>query len=280
MGWQQARSLAHNASVPITMCVLDTGATNFAGELIFADQRNFADGSGVLESIHESGSHGTIVSTVCCTTNNASGFAGVTNLNGNRTILHMYRISSNGQSASDFSILGALSQIYNDQTIPPCAINLSFNSYPNTINGRPEYQAVGQQLQQKGSMLFNSAGNNGGNDPTPAGSLGIIASIGTNGLRSGFSNFGPGIFRAALGEGCPGYQPGSGPNSATFASGTSLSCPNWCAAVAVVQAELPSTKRTAVIADQVILQTANTTSQGYKVPNLPAAVQAAHAVAP
>jgi hypothetical protein len=60
-----------------------------------------------------------------------------------------------------------------------------------------------------------------------------------------------------------------------FGSGTSFAAPRWCAAIAAVMGVLPANLRSAPYADTIVLFTANTTSEGFTVPNLKAAIQMA-----
>jgi hypothetical protein len=91
-------------------------------------------------------------------------------------------------------------------------------------------------------------------------------------MRASFSNYGP-FQGAAPGDQVPIYVPGS--IGQYFGSGTSFAAPRWCAAIAAVMAALPPNLRTAPNADAIVFATATNTAEGYKVPNMQAAIQMA-----
>jgi subtilisin family serine protease len=268
------------------MYFLDTGFNPSFGETTpLVRQYDFSrpwQPNGEPETPHDSGFHGTSTATVLCDTDNFFGFAGMANWEGNRTALTELRISQDGESANGLNIVYALSFLYGQLAagvIPPGPINLSFGqSPPFSLNAAPLIQDIAQLLQQQNSLLVLAAGNDGIEDPSPEIFARRVASISQNGMLSQFSEFGP-FNAAAPGDMVPCYEPMNGAQGGmpVFISGTSFSAPRWCSAIVDVMAALPPGKRTAPYADQIVLDTATITSQGWHVPNLLAALQLARA---
>jgi len=281
MQYQQARvANVMNFNTPVTMIFLDTGLNVISNELAtWAVQYDFSDPvnpTGAQEPLLDFGVHGTSTAGVTDWTDNDFGLAGMANWEGNRCFIIECRVCQSQTSGDPIvDVLAALSFIYNSSTISPAPINLSANSPPpNTVNADPMIQQAAQQLRQKGFLLVLSAGNDAANDTSPELYCRRVAGIAQNGTLSSFSDYGP--FKAAapasnINSNCILYPP----NYVGMNSGTSFAAPRWCAAIVDVMAALPASKRTAVYADQILFQTATVTTDGWYVPNLQAAMQAA-----
>jgi len=187
----------------------------------------------------------------------------------------MFRISSDGSSASTVSILAALSQLAGNPYFLPGPVNLSFGSPPpNTLNADPSIQSVAQQLQARGCLLVLAAGNDGVADNSPELYARRVGAVNADGSRAYFSEYGP-FFAGAPGVQVPTYTPAS-TGAEAFGSGTSFAAPRWCAAIADVMGVLSPGARTAVYADQIVHQTGTSTSSGFVIPNVSAALNAAY----
>jgi len=285
MQYSQARSQGVSFNGPVNMYFLDTGIYTIPGEYApQCRQYDFSNEwhpSGNPERPFDTGTHGTATADVTCDTNNLWGLAGMANFQGNRVSLVECRISSDGESAFALSILYALFFVY-DQiasgNMAPGPVNLSFGSAPPfTLNSSPITQGIAQSLRSVGSLLVLAAGNDGVEDPSPELYARRVAAIAQDGTLASFSEFGP-FQAAAPGVNIPvynvtqslGYIP-----IQVYESGTSFAAPRWCAAIADVMAVLPAGQRTAANADQILFSTAIITPQGWYVPNLAAALQAA-----
>ena len=277
VAYPQARMLGNFAAPNQTvyMYFLDTGATTEGMELgLFSQQRDFTDPTnnpnGVNEWLHDTGTHGTMVTSVTSTTNNGIDLAGAANFSGNRVHFLMCRISKDGQNNSLLNIVAALSYIANNQ-LPPGPINISAEeNLPYFYNANPIIQQLGKVLKQEGQFVIFAAGNKSVADSSPDGSCRRVASISENGRRSTFSNYGA-FNCAAPGNNIPvmnGWVTG-------VASGTSFAAPLWCAAIADVMPCIPEAFRTAAEADYLIRVNAIHTADGYLVPNIALAIDAA-----
>jgi hypothetical protein len=227
------------------------------------------------EAVHDSGFHGTFVSSVAATTDNSVGFTGMANLEGNRCTVVYVRISSDGSSASLVNIVAALAFIINTPGLPIGPVNLSFGTAPpNSLNNQAIIQQLAHQLSQKGFLLVLAAGNDGVADNSAEQYARRVGAIGPDGNLASFSESGP-FPAVAPGVQVCGYTPTGGTSSELFGDGTSFAAPRYCAALIDVMGVLPPTNRTAVAADQIVLQTGTPTAQGYRVPNIFAAIQRA-----
>lgn len=283
MNFVGARDAGATTNTPVGYYVLDTGLSPPSSEPNEyppgATQREFtglsqSKGSiavGALEPLWDSGSHGTSTSSVCISTDNQVGFAGMANLEGQRCNLLMCRISDDGSSAWTTSIIYALDYIYNTPGLPPGPINLSFNSNPpNTLNTDSTLQSIAQALQQKGFMLVNAAGNSGTMDTSQEKYIRRVAAIQQDGNLASFSTTGP-FSACAPGDNVPVYSP----SGAAYGSGTSFAAPRWCAAIIDVMGAMPAGVRGAPNADLILRATGTNNPQGYIIPNLQAAVKQA-----
>jgi Subtilase family len=280
MQFSQARTAT--ASIPRKtaeyLIFLDTGATLLGGEsarsIMQYDFSNSYDPTGARELVHDSGSHGTETSSVTSSTDNNFGFAGMANFESQRCDITMCRISPDGTNASLVSILSALAWINQNPTLPPEPINCSFESPPpSTLNANPMIQEVAKQLQSRGFLLVLAAGNYGVEDRSPELYAHRVASVGATGLLSHFSVFGPFAY-AAPGENVLVYTTNS-QTATAFVSGTSFAAPRWCAAIANVMGILSPAYYNAVFAHDIVSATATVTPQGYRIPNLQAALELA-----
>jgi hypothetical protein len=280
MQFSQARvANAAKFNTPASIIFLDTGINIIPNELgPAAVQYNFSDPvnpTGAQESPFDTGYHGTTTGSVTATTDNNTLLAGMANFEGNRCFLMEYRITSVGSyTGNEYNILVALNSIYNNESLPPVPIVVSYNSAPPySLNADPMMQQVAQLLMQRGFLVILPSGNNTANDTSPELYIRRVAGIDQNGTLASFSNYGP--FKAAAPAAnvyvdCTLYA-----NDLGVSNGTSVAAPRWAAAILDVMAALPPSKRTAVYADQILFQTAIITSDGWYVPNLQAAMQAA-----
>jgi hypothetical protein len=242
--------------------VLDSGATRIPGELCTScEQYNFANLSGKREPIHDVGQHGTFVSSVGESTDNAYDFAGVANFEGQRVHEVMCRITKPpGESTNLVIILTTLSSLA-DPSLPPGPVNLSYgNATGPSLNSMASIQAVAQQLQKSGKLLILAAGNSDRYDPSPEQYAVRVAAIGQGGNKASFSDYGP-FHSSAPGAHVAGLQPSG---QVALGSGTSFAAPRWCAAILVVMA---AGVRTALRAHQIITQTARRNPQGWLIPD-------------
>jgi hypothetical protein len=256
----------------LIMC--DTGYQPNADSPVALQQFDFSDPqnpSGAQETPHDSGSHGTEVATVTAWTDNALGFAGVMNLEGQRCSLTVCRISQDGQSSDSLRIITALSFIASTPSLEGLVINLSFGAAPpNSVNADPAVQQVAQQIQQLGGKLILASGNDGMVDNSPEQFARRVAACDQNGNIANFSDTGP-FKGCAPGVNVPVYTSTHG-TAPFLGSGTSFAAPNYAAGVAVVQA---ATGMSAAQADALILQTGTQVSGGFVVPNFKAALDQA-----
>jgi hypothetical protein len=278
MNWPLARLSGYPTGVPVAMYFCDTGVDYQPPEIgTTAMQFNCFDppnSIGVQESLFDSGTHGTSTTTVTAATDNGICYSGMANFEGNRITLVMCRITNGGiNTATVEGVLTALNFIYVTSWFAPGPINVSVNSTPpNTLNSLAVIQAAALQLRQKGFLVVLAAGNASSYDSSPELYARRVLAISQDGLRASFSNYGP-FNTAAPGDGVPIYIPGG--IAEYFGSGTSLAAPRWCAAIAAVMGVLPANLATASYADSIVSATATTTPEGYKIPNLSAALKLA-----
>jgi hypothetical protein len=288
---------ARDAGVPystttvVNMYFIDTGADVIANEVNTKGiQFDFSDPvkpTGALEALHDATYHGDATTTMICTTDNNLGYVGIGNLEGNNCFLVMCRASQKGEMNADgtdatgnyVGIIAALSFLANTP-YPPGPICLSYNDAPpHTLNADPAIQALAKQLRKKGFVVVLGAGNDGKEDTSPEQDIRRVTSVSQDGLLSKFSNYGP--FQAvAPGDSIHCYTPQAGIQAGWESSGTSFSAPTWCSAMADVMRVLPAQYFKATIADQIVFDTATVTSQGYRLPNLKAALQAGAVYSP
>lgn len=283
MNFNQARDSGLQYNTPLYAYYIDTGATVIPGELnvngIQFDYSDMTTPSKAQEPMFDAGYHGTATTTLLCTTDNSAYLTGVANFEGNRCYTVMFRCMQPWQQTSqgDFlnyvGVIDSLSYLLTSN-MPPGPICLSTNSQPpNTFNANSQIQALAQQLRQKGFVVVLPAGNWGMQDPSPEQYIRRVAAIGSDGNLASFSDYGP-FPAVAPGANIWVFSPTNTGNLG-IANGTSLSAPAWCAAILDVMGVLPPSQRTAVLADQIVLQTASITPQGYSCPNLYAAIEAA-----
>jgi hypothetical protein len=273
MKFNDARDSGNNTSNVARFCFLDTGFNSFEDAPVVVTQYNFAGANppGTQEAPFDSGFHGTATASVLAWTDNNIGLSGAANLEGQRCELTELRISEDGKSASLLSITDALSFVVSNPSLRNTVVNLSFALRPpNTANSEPMIQQLAAQLQQQGSLLVLAAGNYAVQDPSPEQYARRVAAIDQSGKLAPFSDFGP-FYAAAPGARIAVYLPAFG-NAIFTVDGTSLAAPRWTAAIGIVMA---AANITAVQADQIITQTATINPQGYRVPNLRAALHQA-----
>lgn len=266
------------AGVLVPMYFCDTGVAYQPPEIgVGAMQFNCFDppnSTGVQEYLFDSGTHGSGTTAVTAATDNRIGLSGAANFESNRIELVMCRITNGGiNTATVEGVLTGLNFIYLASWLTPGPINVSVQSAPpSTLNSLSSIQAAAQQLRQRGFLVVLAAGNSAAYDSSPELYARRVLALSQNGLRASFSNYGP-FQGAAPGDQVPIYVPGG--IAEYFGSGTSFAAPRWCAAIAAVMAALPANMRTAPIADGIVDATATITSEGYKIPNLQAAIQMA-----
>ena len=278
VNWLPARDSGAPYQVPLNVYFVDTGSTFIPGEAsIWGTQYNFADPvpTGAQEGVFDAGYHGTATTTRFCVTDNFTGYAGMGNFESNYTYLVMCRAEPVGQNGGNYvGIVASLSFLANTP-FAPGPICLSYNyPPPNTFNSNPQIQALAQQLRNEGFVVVLPTGNQGQLDNSPEQYIRRVAATDESGKLASFSNYGP-FPAAAPGNDIGVYTPQAGAGLGWLASGTSVAAPAWCAAILNVMRVLPPASRNAVIADQIVLQTATTNPQGYKIPNMAAAIQAA-----
>ncbi|HNB23509.1 MAG TPA: S8 family serine peptidase, partial [Candidatus Melainabacteria bacterium] len=139
--------------------------------------------------------------------------------------------------------------------------------YP-TYNASPVFQEIAKQARLKGDLFVNSSGNDGAVDPSPELNMRRVAALDEDNNLAAFSNTGP--FKGAA----PGVLVAAmdSPTSVAFANGTSFAAPNWAGVCALVMSFNPYMN--AVRADSIVYRTADTTSQGMKIPNVNRAILA------
>lgn len=291
MEYAQGRVSTGLSACLVPMYFLDTGMAYFPGESCpISGQFDFSDPvnpTGVFEQMHDSGFHGTAVSSVTASSDNGIGLAGCANFEFNHCMVYMLRISQDGESASVVSILSALAFILNNPLCTAGPINVSFGSPDGvpSLNSDPNIQLLGYYLYLKGCLVVLAAGNVPVFDDSPelfcrrvmaTDQTGGIASFSTTGL---FNSAAPGV-------NVPVYVPAGGDTVEYYASGTSFAAPRWCSAIAQVMASTTNKKhRTAPRADQIVTQTATLSTGGITtggatgptppVPNLGAAIKQA-----
>ena len=148
-------------------------------------------------------------------------------------------------------------------------VNLSINNATApTFNGSPAIQAIAKALAKHKDLLVNGAGNFSGLDPSK--SLKYIRRVGgvdENDLYWSQSTFG--AFKSVA----PAVNiriHNTSTGNPSIASGTSLACPMWSGAIALLMSLNP--KLTPSSADKLIYKTGRETAQGYIIPDLRAAV--------
>lgn len=289
MQYAQGRVSAGLNTGVIPIYFLDTGMAYFPGESsVFSGQFDFSDPvspTGAFEQMHDSGFHGTAVSSVTANSDNGIGLAGMANFEANHCMVYMLRISQDGETAYEVNILAALSFILGNPECQAGPINISFGSAPpNTLNADPNVQLLAYYLYNKGCLVVLAAGNTPVEDPSPELFCRRVAAIDQTGAIASFSTFGA-FPAAAPGVAVPVYVPAGGPGVEYYGSGTSFSAPRWCAAIVEVMASTTNKKhRTAPRADRIITNTATTqpitgttTSPSVPIPNLQLAIQEAQA---
>jgi hypothetical protein len=268
MNFAQARDSGVSTRNVGTLYVLDTGvAPNQEFPTVITQYDFSTDNSiGAVVVPYDSGFHGTAVSSVTAFTDNAIGISGVANLEGQRCVLKMFQITPDGESTDILRIFNALTYIATTSGLPPGPINISFGP----LNGDPFVQAAAQQLHQMGFRVVIAAGNDGTYDSSPEQFCTRVAACDQNGNLATFSTTGPFVACApGVNIGC--YIPFAGEQVFGLA-GTSLSAPTWCACMLILMAQAHIS---ADRADAILKQTGTSIGQGFIIPNLKAAVQAA-----
>ena len=224
----------------VNYCSIDTGSTNLGSELSPNAQYNFVDptSSAFVTSeapfdviVGSDAYHGTgTLSVAAACTNNKTGIAGLGNDDGQHCNIYVFRVfglpdepTSGGSSTG---ILGALAYIANN--LSPAVINLSVNAYPPyTLNNDPSIRQAAAVLYQKGSIIYNAAGNGQYNiesnpgledDSPPQNGLVRVAAVDSSGTLTSWSNWGPQVTAAGLGVGvrCYTVAPGVNPSGPSF----------------------------------------------------------------
>lgn len=252
--------------------VLDTGCNSITtgDEMTNIQQFNFVGGlNGVPECNVDSGIHGTAVAGVASVrTHNSTFLAGVASHN-LPTRVTSCRCSSDGNSVQTIDVLRAMTWCVDNQSLRggPGIINISLNSIGlPSYNASPVFQEIAKLARQKGDLFVNAAGNDGLVDSSPELYMRRIMAYDEDNNVASFSNTGP--FKA----GAPGVLVAAmdSPHSVAFGSGTSFAAPNWGGVAALIMSLNP--RMNAPRADKIVYQTADTTAQGNKIPNVNRAV--------
>ena len=252
--------------------ILDTGCNSIptGDEMTNIQQFNFVGGlNGVPECNIDSGIHGTAVAGVASVrTNNATFLSGVASHNLPSRVTSC-RCSNDGSTVQTIDVLQAMTWCVDNQSLRggPGIINISLNSIGlPSYNASPVFQEIAKQARAKGDLFVNSSGNDGFVDPSPELNMRRVMAFDEDNNVASFSNTGP--FKA----GAPGVLVAAmdSPTSVAFGSGTSFAAPNWGGVAALIMSLNP--RMTAPRADQIVYQTADTTSQGNKLPNVKRAV--------
>jgi hypothetical protein len=282
--YPQARAIGRFSNTLATAFLIDTGIQPIGfGELATKIlQFDFSDPNkptGNLEKPQDVIFHGTGTVTPFCGTNNVIGYAGVGNFDGDRCGIVECRITQKGSGGftSLIDIYESIAFCYVNIALGRFAtgpVNLSFGSTGGgSLNADPIIQTLANGLITVGSLLILSAGNTPTEDPSPELAARRIAATDQNNMLASFSTFGP-FNRAAPGVNVPCYVPYSYPLP-FFESGTSFSAPRWAACVLDVMLALRPGIRSALLADQILENTATVTAQGWHIPNLFKAILAA-----
>ena len=239
MHYTEARDSGLSYQTPITVYYVDSGANVIPGEVntsaIQFDFSNPVKPTGAEESVHDANYHGTATTTLICTTDNALGYTGIANMEGNYCYLFMCRANQDGFEFGNYvGIIAALGFITNTKGLPPGPICLGYNdTAPDTFNSDPLIQNLALRLRKKGFVLVLPAGNDGQVDPSPEKHIRRVASIDPDGQLSSFSNYGP-FPAVAPGGNIEVYTVEGGIQEGWIANGTSMAAPAWCAAIADV----------------------------------------------
>lgn len=278
LNWPQAQATYINnqiVSPRITIC--DTGYEPYRtnNELVNVVQYDCTQATPVKETAHDVEGHGTNCSSIAAAqTDNGTLIAGVASLSTAHPVqVTMLRISKTSSgTASDTAILTALTWAANNQTNTP--VSLSFGSSGGTPLWAATYiQTIAGSLNNVGNHLFEAAGNDGSDKSQyPEGNVTVVQATDQNDNLASFST------KLATPEAAPGvsipaiwgYKRGA---AYALVSGTSESTPMYAACAALLQSIVPSLN--AVQATQILGQTAKTTSQGKKIPQLDAAIHQA-----
>jgi hypothetical protein len=300
----------------VNYCSIDSGSTNLSPEFTVTTQYNYVDPASPAFGSTETpfdvvvgwdAYHGTgTLSVAASCTNNGVGIAGLGNDDGQHCNIYVFRqfgLPNESPGGSTAGIVAALAFIANN--LSPAVINLSMNSYPPyTLNNDPSFRQVAGVLYQKGSMIYNAAGNGQYNtetnpgledDSPPQNGIVRVAAVDESGTLTSWSNWGPQVTAAGLGKNCPCYGiiPGTNPTAASspglfdlsnpaLDDGTSVAAPCVAGACACIYRALPAAKKISLgfpEADRIMWQTATPYPQNHGatllIPNLQAAVQAA-----
>lgn len=276
MDWNDARCTLRLLGIgqrayPRFTCI-DTGVNDISAgdEMINVQQYNFVGGlNGVPENNFDSGVHGTAVTGIAgARTNNGTFISGVASHNLPVKIVSC-RTSNDGDAIATVDVLRAMVWCVDHQAERGGrgVINVSLNSFGlPKYNGSPVVQEIAKNARKQGDLMINASGNEAIVDPSPEKFMRRVLALDENNQVASFSNTGP--FKGSA----PGVLVTTfdSPNSIAFGTGTSYACPNWSGAVALMMSLSPNL--TAARADNIVYQTANTTSQGYKIPNINKAV--------
>ena len=277
MKWSEARCtlrlLGINQRAVPRLTLIDTGCNRVpsGSEMINLQQFNFAGGVlGVPEVPFSGGLHGTaVLGLAAARTNNETFLAGVASHNLPVTVTSC-RISNDDANIDTFDVINAMMWCVDNQSARggPGAINISLNSTAlPTYNGSSIIQEIAQSARKQGDLFVNGSGNEGIIDPSPERFIRRVTGLDENNLKPALFNSGP-LFNAA----CPATNIATffSPNTIGFATGTSLACIHWAGCISLLQSLNP--KLNAPKADAIIYRSCDTTSEGYKIPNVNKAV--------
>lgn len=224
------------------------------------------------------GDHGTMVtSTIVANCNNKVNCAAVAPA----SVVYPVKICDSYGVISEDKIIDA---IYHTGNKNIKILNLSANSPPPySLSNSQFHQAfhiyADWYHNQKGGLLFLSAGNDGMEDTSPRSpNIITVSAISTVWILAGFSNYGSNIWFTAPGQNiyCTGKS-----GQVVSVSGTSFSAPAVAGVAALVWAARPALKNTDV--EKILINTCQRNSiqpdfekwYGYGLPNAELAVKAA-----
>lgn len=235
-------STGENVLVGITDDGFDINHEDLATRFLVNKGYNFCDNNTDVTPQNFSGDHGTHVSGITAAElNNGKGGAGVA---GNAIILPIKFYSGSCHWTSALIYKAYRYTADNGVKI----ISTSYN-----IDGFTEDEVFAAGLayvSDKGVLHFNSAGNNNKKDPPRQQfkELILVASVGDQDLKSGYSNYGRGIQISAPGENILSTVP---KNKYVVMSGTSMAAPNAAGSAALIWSLHPNWNRNQVAAQLI-----------------------------
>jgi hypothetical protein len=288
MNWTKMRTEDTAYQKPVVYCNLDTGGTPIPNELLTdAVQFDYSDPAsptwGKREAIHDTAGpdniyHGTGTVAVTAGTDDRIGLAGLANPTGRAIKVYIFRVSQDGYSVSLAGIVGALSHILNNREFGSVVINVSANgSFPFYFGALQSIVSLARRLHDdKQSIIYNAAGNDGGIDFAPSvPGLVRVSAIDQTGAIPIWATYTEAYPRfAAPGVHVAIYNPTVDVDTPDYGDGSSYASPNFAGACAcLVHRGVTATK-----AHEILMRTATIVPSdlgNFLVPNLGAAMKVA-----